>query len=158
MELTTKYKISYSLLLLSLSAIIYVRLNLDAHKPTMAKLLKLKAYPISNDPKKLSSTFLSKDFNNVNSIPGTTGPGIPNIIRSTLSTKYGPVDESATSFYGAGSGIYILLKKVYCSFLNQKLFSFSTRLSIVYSMYLFITKNNIISYSLSARMASFVFL
>jgi hypothetical protein len=42
--------------------------------------------------------------NRVNSIPGTTGPGIPLKIRAILHNSYGGVNESATDFYGAAEG------------------------------------------------------
>ncbi|CAF1308504.1 unnamed protein product [Rotaria magnacalcarata] len=44
-------------------------------------------------------------FDDVNSIPGTSGSGIPNKIRVTLTEKYGGVDAQATTFYGAEKGI-----------------------------------------------------
>jgi hypothetical protein len=77
----------------------------------MRKLVNDETSSMARILTKSSNTILLDHFNNVNSIPGTTGPGIPNIIRSTLSTKYGSVNENATSFYGAGSGMYILLSK-----------------------------------------------
>ena len=52
----------------------------------------------------VSSSLTLDQFDNVNSIPGTTGPGIPNVMRSILSDKYGPVQANATSFYGAEAG------------------------------------------------------
>ncbi|CAF3325164.1 unnamed protein product [Rotaria sp. Silwood1] len=47
------------------------------------------------------STYNLEYFDDVNSIPGTTGPGIPKAIRSALSKKYGGVNTSATESYGA---------------------------------------------------------
>ena len=40
----------------------------------------------------------------MNSIPGTTGPGIPHKIRKILNSSYGGVTENATDFYGAAQG------------------------------------------------------
>ncbi|CAF2699375.1 unnamed protein product [Rotaria sp. Silwood2] len=52
---------------------------------------------------KLSATSLEY-FDDINSVPGTTGPGIPKAIRSSLLNKYGGVDTYATMSYGAATG------------------------------------------------------
>ncbi|CAF3350950.1 unnamed protein product [Rotaria sp. Silwood1] len=51
------------------------------------------------------STYNLEYFDDVNSIPGTTGPGIPKAIRSALSKKYGGVNTSATESYGAAKAV-----------------------------------------------------
>jgi hypothetical protein len=110
---TAKETVCYSLILLILGCMIYVSFNWKTHKLIGIKSVNIETYSTADDSKKSSKSFRLNYFNNVNSIPGTTGPGIPNIIRSTLSTKYGPVNESSTSFYGAGSGMYLFLRIFY---------------------------------------------
>ena len=78
-------------------AYVFVNANLYNHSP-------LKFGNVQTCNTQINSKKIFNQLKNVNSIPGTTGPGVPNIVRSTLSKKYGPVDESASSFYGAGSG------------------------------------------------------
>ncbi|CAF3079519.1 unnamed protein product [Rotaria socialis] len=53
---------------------------------------------------KLSAASLEY-FDDVNSIPGTSGSGIPKKIRATLTDKYGGVDAQATTFYGAEKAV-----------------------------------------------------
>jgi hypothetical protein len=113
MQITTR-GIGYSLLSLLSVYMIYVFLNLGQYKFIMTKLTRIEPCSMPNYLKKLSNSFVLNHFNNVNSIPGTTGPGIPNIIRSILSTKYGPVNPNATSFYGAGSGIFFFRQSSSC--------------------------------------------
>ncbi len=108
--LIKKYGI-YSLFLLIFGCLIYLNVDPITPKFFITELLNINTYSTSYNSKKFSNKFLLNRFNNVNSIPGTTGPGIPNIIQLTLSTKYGPINESATSFYGAGSGMYLFIEK-----------------------------------------------
>lgn len=54
---------------------------------------------------KLSYSSSLEQYRNVNSIPGTTGPGIPATIRSILTDKYGGVDVHANTTYGAAAGM-----------------------------------------------------
>jgi len=79
--------------------VVYVFVNTDRYNHSPLKFGNVIICSTQINSKKISN-----QLKNVNSIPGTTGPGIPNTVRSTLSKKYGPVDESASSFYGAGSG------------------------------------------------------
>lgn len=85
-----------------IACIIY---SMNLHNHILSKFNNCQEYSMSTNYKKTYNLQLLNQPNNVNSIPGITGPGVPNLIRSTLSKKYGPINESATSFYGAGSGI-----------------------------------------------------
>ena len=62
-------------------------------------------YDLPDYLKKLSTSSVLEYFNDVNSILGTTGPGIPVAIRSILSKKYGGVNSDAVSSYGAAPGM-----------------------------------------------------
>lgn len=49
----------------------------------------------------------------VNSLPGKTGPGLPDAFRSLLSSPpYGPVDELADTFYGSRTAVERLEKEM----------------------------------------------
>ncbi|CAF5177005.1 unnamed protein product, partial [Rotaria sp. Silwood1] len=67
----------------------------------VSKRAVMKANGIPNYVQTRLSTYNLEYFDDVNSIPGTTGPGIPKAIRSALSKKYGGVNTGATESYGA---------------------------------------------------------
>lgn len=74
------------------------------YRSVLQKLNRMRITNIPNCSKmKLSSANLEK-FEDVNSIPGTTGPGVPKAMRRFLTDKYGGVNTSATSSYGAETG------------------------------------------------------
>jgi hypothetical protein len=58
--------------------------------------LKLEEWNVGNLLKGIESR--------INSIPGTTGPGIPQAVRKMLNNSYGGVNESVTDTYGAAEG------------------------------------------------------
>ncbi|CAF3657571.1 unnamed protein product [Adineta steineri] len=64
-----------------------------------------KTFHLPDYLQKLSNSSVLEHFTDVNSIPGTTGPGIPTVIRLALTTKYGGVNTNATSSYGAAVAV-----------------------------------------------------
>ncbi|CAF1036084.1 unnamed protein product [Adineta steineri] len=93
------------------SLVFYAVLRRTNNCSTSALWKACKALHLPDYLKKLSNSSVLENFTDVNSIPGTTGPGVPTVIRLALSTKYGGVNTSATSSYGAAEAVSRLEKE-----------------------------------------------
>ena len=83
----------------------YILLNINGKGMRIRKMQRLKSWLFAGYGEILTTSLVLDGFDNVNSLPGTTGPGIPKVMRSILSKKYGPVHANASSFYGAEAGM-----------------------------------------------------
>ncbi|CAF1083853.1 unnamed protein product [Adineta steineri] len=98
---------SYFIIILVCSLASYAVLRRTNNCSLAATWTACKTFHLPDYLKKLSNSSVLEHFTDVNSIPGTTGPGIPTVIRLALSTKYGGVNTNATSSYGAAAGVIV---------------------------------------------------
>jgi hypothetical protein len=103
--LNTYCKLGYFIIIVIWIFIFYVAIKRTYYCHTIVESSSSETCHLPDYLKKLSTSSILDYFNDVNSIPGTTGPGIPVAIRSILSTKYGSVNTSAASSYGAAPGM-----------------------------------------------------
>lgn len=103
----TYCKLGYFIVIVVWIVIFYAAIKRTYYCHTIVELSSSETCHLPDYLKKLSTSSILEYFNDVNSIPGTTGPGIPVAIRSILSTKYGGVNTSAVSSYGATPGMCV---------------------------------------------------
>ena len=102
---TITHWVCYFIVTLACVFALYALQNNTHHYSTIAKWAVVEASHLPDYFKQLSNASVLEHLKDVNSIPGTTGPGIPVAIRLMLSTKYGGVNSSATRSYGAAPGM-----------------------------------------------------
>ena len=101
----TRRDLSCILITLAAVSLIHGFFNINGDRFMPSRLTSIRsvcALPCHSS--KLSTSAVLDQYDNVNSIPGTSGPGIPKRIRSILTHTYGSIDTNATTYYGAGSG------------------------------------------------------
>ncbi|CAF1180137.1 unnamed protein product [Adineta steineri] len=96
---------SYFIIILVCSLASYAVLRRTNNCSLAATWTACKTFHLPDYLKKLSNSSVLEHFTDVNSIPGTTGPGIPTVIWLALSTKYGGVNTNASSSYGAAAAV-----------------------------------------------------
>ena len=104
MQIASNHARSMGILII-VTICIFALFNINGKGIRIRRIERFQSCLLTESTEVVSSSLALDRFDNVNSIPGTTGPGIPNVMRSILSNKYGPVHANATSFYGAEAGI-----------------------------------------------------
>lgn len=96
-----------SLLVIISVLIIAINYGFNLAPVKLENVLKLRNSNEQSDTSRVVGSLRKlQEYTNINSIDGTTGPGIPYYIRSILSKRYAAIDEDATDFYGAGKGLF----------------------------------------------------
>ena len=99
-----RYHVRSIAILIVATIFIFALINTNGKGIRIRRIERFQSCLFTESTAMVSSSLTLDQFDNVNSIPGTTGPGIPNVMRSILSDKYGPVQANASSFYGAEAG------------------------------------------------------
>ena len=83
---------------------VFFLLNYDGKRIQIIQIEFFKSYLFADDTEMVPASFLSYEFDHANSTADTTGPGIRHVLRSILSTNYGPAHADAFSFDATEAG------------------------------------------------------